>query len=80
MDTNTSPVAWICGTVLLLTILAGVFTLAWHGTIAGATVPEIIGPIIAGALTLLGIHVGTNATTKNTTANTRMLEAGKKGS
>jgi hypothetical protein len=62
MTTSTSPVPWICGTVLLLGVLGGVFALAWHGTITGASVALILTPIVAAASTLLGIHVGSSAT------------------
>lgn len=80
MDTNTSPVPWICGTLLLTAALGGIFALAWHGTITGESVAVIVGPIIAAGSTLLGIHVGTNAVTKNTVENTKAIAANGKGS
>jgi len=68
MDTNTSPIPWICGTLLLLAVVGGIFALAWHGTLTGQTVVVIVSPIVAAAATLLGIHAGGTAVTKSVRA------------
>jgi hypothetical protein len=50
--------AWISGTIILLAVLGGTFALAWHGTVNGAAVIGIVTVIVAGALGILGSHVG----------------------
>lgn len=55
---DPNPVTWICGTVILLAVLGGVFALAWHGTITGGAVVGIVATIVALAGGILGVHTG----------------------
>lgn len=67
--TTTAPLAaWVCGTVILLAVLAGVFALAWHGVVTGSAVIVIVSTIVAGALGLIGGHVGATSVVRTMTA------------
>ncbi len=50
-----------CGTLMLLAVLAGVFTLAWHGTFTGAEAFGIVTAIIGIAGGIFGVHSGVSA-------------------
>jgi hypothetical protein len=70
MNTTGIPtVAWICATALLVVILAGVFALAWHGSITGAAVVGVVTTIAAAALAVFGVHTGANAVINSVRAN-----------
>lgn len=54
---NLGVVGAICGTVLLLAVLGGVFALAWHGTVTGHDAIVVVTTIVAiagGALAVVG--------------------------
>ncbi len=53
--------ALVCGTLLLIAILAGVFALAWHGTLTGTQALQVVMVIVALAGGVLGVHVGISA-------------------
>lgn len=60
---QTSPLAaWVSGTVLILTVLAGIFVLAWHGTVPGSAVVGIVSTIVGIAGGILGVHTGVKTT------------------
>lgn len=56
MTDNNATIA--AGTIIIVTVLAGVFALAWHGTLTGAEVFGIITAIIGIAGGILGVHTG----------------------
>lgn len=64
MKTADPNVTWACATVLLVAIAAGLFALAWHGTITGTVVVAVLGPVIGAAVGIFGVHTGA-ATTRN---------------
>ena len=67
--TSVNPtVAWICGTVLLITVLVGLFVLVWHKSIAGTDALGVVGTIVAVGVGALGVHAGVAAGTKSATA------------
>jgi hypothetical protein len=51
----------ICGTVLLVTILVGVFALAWHGTLDGAVTAGILTAVIGIAGGAFAVQQGVKA-------------------
>lgn len=51
----------VCGTVMLLAVLAGVFTLAWHGTISGGEAMTVVVSIVSLAGGIFAVHSGVNA-------------------
>ncbi len=51
----------ICSTLLLVIILGGTFTLAWHTTISGDQALALIGGISTAALAIFGVHTGVKA-------------------
>lgn len=60
---QTSPLAaWVSGTVLILAVLAGIFVLAWHGTVPGSAVVGIVSTIVGIAGGILGVHTGARTT------------------
>jgi hypothetical protein len=59
MDSNLSSI--VAGTVIIVAVLAGVFALAWHGTLTGAEVFGVITTIIGIAGGILGVHSGIKA-------------------
>lgn len=48
----------VCGTLILLAILGGVFALAWHGTLTSAETYGILTTIIAIAGGAFAVHQG----------------------
>jgi hypothetical protein len=57
----TNSATTICATILLALIVAGLFVLAWHGTITGGDAIGIVGGIVAALLGMLGVHTGVSA-------------------
>lgn len=60
-------VAWICGTVLLAAILAGLFILVWHGSIAGGALLGVVGTVIGIVAGIFGVHTVATAVAKANT-------------
>lgn len=60
MISNPIP-SIIAGTVLLLAVLAGVFVLAWHGTISGGEAMTVVISIVSLAGGILAVHSGVSA-------------------
>jgi mannose/fructose/N-acetylgalactosamine-specific phosphotransferase system component IID len=58
----------ICGTVLLIAVLGGVFALAWHGTFTGAEVFGIVMSVISIGGAAFAVHSGVKAGSNATTA------------
>lgn len=56
MDTKpvNQTVAWVCGTVIILAVLGGLFVLVWHGALAGVAVLGVVGTITAAVLGAIG--------------------------
>ncbi len=61
MNGSRPNVLVVCGTVLLLAILGGIFALAWHGTFTGAEVFGLVTAIIGIAGGAFAVHSGVNA-------------------
>ncbi len=61
MNGGRSSVLIICATALLITILGGIYALAWHGTFTGAEVFGLITAIIGIAGGAFAVHSGVNA-------------------
>lgn len=51
----------VCGTLLLLAVLAGVFVLAWHGTLTSAEVYGTVTTIISIGGAAFAVSHGVNA-------------------
>jgi hypothetical protein len=56
-----SPIQTICGTVILLAVLATIATLAIQGTVAGAEAMVAITAIIGIAGGIVAVHSGVTA-------------------
>lgn len=54
-------IALLCGTVLLLGVLAGMFILAWHGTLTGDQIVGVVTAIIAIAAVCFGAPAAASA-------------------
>jgi hypothetical protein len=70
MDTTSSPVQWICATVMIVAVLGGMFALAWHGTVSSTELVTVVTTIIAIAGGAFAVHAGVNSgakAAKNTT-------------
>lgn len=63
MNVNTT-VAWICATAIILTVLGGIYALAWHDKSVIVVVLPIIGAIATAALSIFGVHAGVSAGAK----------------
>lgn len=62
---NVNPnIAWICSSVIILGVLAGVFVLVWHGSIAGTEALTFLGPIVGAAIGGITVHQTATAVTK----------------
>lgn len=59
-----STASIIAGSVLLLAILAGVFTLTWHGDLTGGAALGVVGTIIGIASGAFAVHTGVSAGAK----------------
>lgn len=57
-------VAWICGTILLVAILAGLFVLVWHGSIAGGALLGVVGTVLGIVAGIFGVHTVATAVAK----------------
>lgn len=64
MDTPSAWVQWLCATTLLLAVLAGVFVLAWHGTLTGTEAITIVTTIVGIAGGAFAVHAGVNVGAK----------------
>lgn len=51
----------ICGTVLLLAVMAGIFVLTWHGTISGGEAITMATAIVGIAGGAFAVHAGVKA-------------------
>lgn len=60
-NSNSSPILVICGTALLLAVLGGLFTLAWHGTFTSSEVFGLVTIIIGIAGGAFAVHSGVQA-------------------
>lgn len=69
MKSLNPNVAWACATVLLLTILAGIFALAYEGKISGASALTVVVSIVGIISSALGVHAGVTVATKNQSTN-----------
>lgn len=49
------------GTAIVVTVLVGIFVLAWHGTLTGVEIVGIVTSIVSIAGGILGVHVGIKA-------------------
>lgn len=49
------------GAAILLGVLAGVFALAWHGTISGGEAMTVVTSITAAAAGIFAVHSGVHA-------------------
>ncbi len=59
---NVNPtVAWICATAIIVVVLAGVFTLVWHGSVSGGDALALVGGIVTLVGGIFGVHAGVNA-------------------
>lgn len=65
---KTGTVQWIVGGILLLAVLASIVTLAIKGDVTGEEALGVIGTIVAGALAILGVHVGSTSATNASSA------------
>lgn len=56
--TLSPTITMICGTILLLAVLVGVFFLAYHGTISGGAALSVIGTIVGAGVGTLAHQSG----------------------
>lgn len=70
---TNSPITLICGTVVLIGVLASIVALAFHGTVAGSDAMVAITAIIGIAGGAFAVHAGVNAGA--TAANTIPIAA-----
>lgn len=60
-DQQVNPnTAIVCGTLLLLGVLGGVFALAWHGVVTGGQVVGVAMAVMGIAAVGFGIHSTAN--------------------
>jgi hypothetical protein len=61
MSPRSSLITIVCGTAILLGVLAGVFALAWHKTITGGEAMGVVTTIIGIGAVAVGATAGTKA-------------------
>lgn len=61
MNSNSSPIQLICGTILLLGVIGSILALALHGTVTGSDAMVAITAIIGIAGGAFAVHSGVNA-------------------
>jgi len=69
---SLTTIQTICGSILLLAILAGLFALVWHGSITGAAALAVVATIAAAAI---GALAHSNGVTAGAEAARRQPEA-----
>lgn len=82
MDSSASTqiATMVCGTVILLAVLGGIFGLAWHGTITGGDAVAIIGTISGVGVGAFGVHAGVKAGASSiAAANGQLVAQARRG-
>lgn len=65
--TNNPIASVVCGTVLLLAVLAGIFVLVWHGSVTGEAALAVVATIVGIGGGAFAVHTGTSAGAKAAT-------------
>lgn len=58
----------VCGTAVILAVLAVIGVLTWHGAVTGQQAMLVIGIIATAAVAIFGVHAGVNAGAKTAAA------------
>jgi len=54
----------VCGTAVILAVLAVIGILTWHGAVTGQQAMLVIGVIATAAVAIFGVHTGVTAGAK----------------